>query len=93
MLHLLCSCCIHHTHGQCIFINDGSSGVEFPSATMSLSRFKLVFFCPSGSTQKVLQHLFDKFPKELGNIGEYDQFAFISSGVGKVKERWPLSQK
>ncbi|ETW74678.1 hypothetical protein HETIRDRAFT_482450 [Heterobasidion irregulare TC 32-1] len=52
---------------------------------MSLTRFKLVFFTPSSSTRKILDHLFEKYPEELGKIGQYDQCAFISRGTGQFK--------
>ncbi|KJA28837.1 hypothetical protein HYPSUDRAFT_33229 [Hypholoma sublateritium FD-334 SS-4] len=50
---------------------------------MSLSRFKLVFFVPADSTRDILDHLFRKFPDELGKIGEYEQCAFITRGTGQ----------
>ncbi|CAA7260476.1 unnamed protein product [Cyclocybe aegerita] len=55
---------------------------------MSLQRYKLVFFVPKDSTQRVLNHLFSKYPQELGKIGNYDQVAFISRGTGQFR---PLS--
>jgi hypothetical protein len=51
-------------------------------ATMSIIRFKLVFFCPQGSTRDVLAHMFEKLPKEVGKIGHYEHCAFITRGVG-----------
>lgn len=45
-------------------------------------RFKLVFFSPQANTRGILAHLFEKFPKELGKIGQYEHCAFISRGVG-----------
>ncbi|KAF8171872.1 GTP cyclohydrolase 1 type 2/Nif3 [Pholiota molesta] len=50
---------------------------------MSLSRFKLVFFVPKENTRRVLDHLFGKFPNELGKIGDYEQCAFITRGTGQ----------
>ena len=53
-----------------------------PNTTMSASKYKLVFSTPFESTQKILDHLFETFPNELGNIGEYDQCAFRTRGLG-----------
>lgn len=47
-----------------------------------MSRFKLVFFSPIASTPVILRHLFSKYPKNVGRIGEYEQCAFMSKGVG-----------
>ncbi|KAF8225274.1 hypothetical protein L208DRAFT_1408748 [Tricholoma matsutake] len=52
---------------------------------MSIMRFKLVFFSPQANTRGILAHLFEKFPKELGKIGQYEHCAFISRGVGQFK--------
>ncbi|KAK0473374.1 GTP cyclohydrolase 1 type 2/Nif3 [Armillaria novae-zelandiae] len=49
------------------------------------ARFKLVFFAPSPNTQAILHHLFSKFPQQLGNIGRYDQCAFITRGTGQFR--------
>jgi len=49
---------------------------------MSLLRFKLVFFAPKNSTRDILNHLFNKFPENLGKIGNYQQCAFITPGTG-----------
>ncbi|KAK0450392.1 GTP cyclohydrolase 1 type 2/Nif3 [Desarmillaria tabescens] len=49
------------------------------------AKFKLVFFAPSTSTQAILDHLFLKFPRQLGNIGLYDQCAFITRGTGQFR--------
>ncbi|EJF60739.1 hypothetical protein DICSQDRAFT_62216 [Dichomitus squalens LYAD-421 SS1] len=49
---------------------------------MSL-KFKLVFFVPRASTQTVLQHLFSRFPNEVGRIGAYGGCAFVSPGTGQ----------
>lgn len=38
-----------------------------------MSRFKLVFFSPIASTPVILRHLFSKYPKNVGRIGEYEQ--------------------
>ncbi|PBK88876.1 hypothetical protein ARMGADRAFT_344803 [Armillaria gallica] len=48
-------------------------------------KFKLVFFSPSDNTQAILDHLFLKFPEQLGNIGKYDQCAFITRGTGQFR--------
>ncbi|THH19700.1 hypothetical protein EW146_g1542 [Bondarzewia mesenterica] len=48
-------------------------------------RFKLVFFTPAISTRNILDHLFAKYPKELGKIGQYEQCAFVSRGTGQFK--------
>ena len=53
---------------------------------MRPSRFKLVFFVPKKSSRIVLDHLFLRFPNDLGMIGKYEQCAFIQSGIG-----WHLS--
>lgn len=50
--------------------------------TMALSRFKLVFFVSEEDTQRVLKHLFQKFPDDVGRIGNYEQCAFIQRGTG-----------
>ncbi|KAF9445491.1 hypothetical protein P691DRAFT_265559 [Macrolepiota fuliginosa MF-IS2] len=55
---------------------------------MALSRFKLVFFIPKDNTKAALQHLFGRFPNELGKIGNYEQCAFVQRGTGQFK---PLS--
>jgi len=52
---------------------------------MSIIRFKLVFFSPQASTHGILAHLFEKFPKEIGKIGQYEHCAFISRGVGQFR--------
>ncbi|KAK0199903.1 hypothetical protein DFS33DRAFT_1365686 [Desarmillaria ectypa] len=49
------------------------------------AKFKLIFFGPSPRTQAILQHLFLKFPRELGNIGVFDQCAFIIRGTGQFR--------
>ncbi|KAM6502587.1 GTP cyclohydrolase 1 type 2/Nif3 [Amanita muscaria] len=49
------------------------------------TRFKLVFFSPTENTRPILDHLFQKYPNELGKIGEYDQCAFICPGTGQFK--------
>ena len=48
-----------------------------------MTRFKLVFFSPKDSTRAILDHLFQKYPTEIGRIGEYEQCAFISRGTGQ----------
>ncbi|KAF8339354.1 GTP cyclohydrolase 1 type 2/Nif3 [Amanita rubescens] len=50
-----------------------------------MTRFKLVFFSPNYSTRAILEHLFQKYPAEIGKIGEYEQCAFISRGTGQFK--------
>ncbi|KAF9012620.1 hypothetical protein BDQ17DRAFT_1387286 [Cyathus striatus] len=52
---------------------------------MSLSRFKLVFFSPQSSTQVILSHLFSKYPRNIGKIGNYEQCAFVTPGTGQFK--------
>ncbi|PPQ78987.1 hypothetical protein CVT25_002271 [Psilocybe cyanescens] len=54
---------------------------------MSITRFKLVFFSPKESTSKILDHLFRTFPKELGNIGDYEQCAFVTRGTGQFRPK------
>ncbi|THV06250.1 hypothetical protein K435DRAFT_744071 [Dendrothele bispora CBS 962.96] len=49
----------------------------------ALQRFKLIFFTPTANTRPILDHLFAKFPQELGKIGNYEQAAFISKGTGQ----------
>ncbi|KAJ7155380.1 hypothetical protein C8R43DRAFT_999572 [Mycena crocata] len=53
--------------------------------SMSLPRFKLVFFCPAPNTRTILNHLFQKFPTQVGKIGNYDEVAFISRGTGQFQ--------
>ncbi len=48
-----------------------------------MTRFKLVFFSPTNNTRAILEHLFQKYPAEIGKIGEYEQCAFISRGTGQ----------
>ncbi|KAH7929589.1 hypothetical protein BV22DRAFT_1102381 [Leucogyrophana mollusca] len=48
-------------------------------------RFKLVFFSPRNSTSGILDSLFKEFPHELGKIGQYEQCAFITPGMGQFK--------
>ena len=60
------------------------SRVISSSPTMSISRFKLVFFCPRASTRSVLDRLFTKYPEALGKIGEYEQCAFVTPGIGRI---------
>ncbi|KAF9562960.1 hypothetical protein CPC08DRAFT_706286 [Agrocybe pediades] len=53
---------------------------------MALSRYKLVFFAPKDSTKRILDHLFETCPKEVGTTGgNYDQCAFISRGTGQFR--------
>jgi hypothetical protein len=51
---------------------------------MSLSRYKLVFFSPRNKTSAILDALFQKYPQELGKIGEYERCAFVTPGTGKL---------
>ncbi|KIM40389.1 hypothetical protein M413DRAFT_28865 [Hebeloma cylindrosporum] len=50
---------------------------------MSLLRFKLVFFAPTNSTRSILDHLFKKFPENVGKIGNYQSCAFVTRGTGQ----------
>lgn len=50
-----------------------------------MPRFKLVFFVPVKNTQTVLDHLFAKFPNNVGKIGEYESCAFLTQGTGQFK--------
>uniref|UniRef100_A0A0W0GA46 ATP phosphoribosyltransferase n=1 Tax=Moniliophthora roreri TaxID=221103 RepID=A0A0W0GA46_MONRR len=54
---------------------------------MSVQRFKMVFFTPSVNTRSILDHLFAKYPQELGKIGNYEQCAFITRGTGRSRFR------
>jgi hypothetical protein len=58
---------------------------------MSISRFKLVFFCPRPSTSRVLNHLFTKYPEALGKIGDYEQCAFVTPGIGQISHGLPTT--
>ncbi|KIK61081.1 hypothetical protein GYMLUDRAFT_225277 [Collybiopsis luxurians FD-317 M1] len=51
----------------------------------AIQKFKLVFFTPSLHTRSILDHLFSKYPQELGKIGNYEQCAFITRGTGQFK--------
>ncbi|KAF5346619.1 hypothetical protein D9757_011441 [Collybiopsis confluens] len=51
----------------------------------AIQKFKLVFFTPSTYTRAILDHLFTKYPLELGKIGNYEQCAFITKGTGQFK--------
>ncbi|OCH92052.1 hypothetical protein OBBRIDRAFT_774165 [Obba rivulosa] len=48
-----------------------------------MARFKLVFFSPVASTQRVLQHLFATYPHHVGRIGLYGGCAFVTRGTGQ----------
>jgi len=48
----------------------------------AIQKYKLVFFTPTTSTSTILDHLFTKYPQELGKIGNYEQCAFITRGTG-----------
>ncbi|KAF7797161.1 hypothetical protein EIP86_008353 [Pleurotus ostreatoroseus] len=50
-----------------------------------MPRFKLTFFVPVKDTQTVLNHVFAKFPNNVGKIGEYESCAFVSPGTGQFK--------
>jgi len=52
---------------------------------MSISRYKLVFFCPRPFTHKILDQLFQKYPETIGRIGDYEHCAFVSPGIGQFK--------
>ncbi|VDC02790.1 unnamed protein product [Peniophora sp. CBMAI 1063] len=52
---------------------------------MASRRFKLVFFCPADKTHRVLEQLFGRFPGQLGRIGNYEQCAFLTKGIGQFK--------
>ncbi|KAF8756390.1 Structural toxin protein [Rhizoctonia solani] len=50
--------------------------------------YKLVFFTPVGQTQRVLSALFKSVPKELGTVGQiglYQECAFVSQGTGQFR--------
>lgn len=51
--------------------------------TMSVSRFKLIFFSPHQNTRQILNHLFETLPQVVGKIGEYEQCAFVTRGTGQ----------
>ncbi|KAJ4471592.1 hypothetical protein J3R30DRAFT_3450389 [Lentinula aciculospora] len=51
----------------------------------TIQKFKLVFFSPAPNTRAILDHLFRKYPQELGKIGHYEQCAFVSRGTGQYK--------
>lgn len=55
----------------------------------AMSRFKLVFFSPIESTNAILNHLFSKYPKNLGRIGQYEHCAFLTRGTGASKKLGP----
>ncbi|KAI0685581.1 GTP cyclohydrolase 1 type 2/Nif3 [Cytidiella melzeri] len=50
-----------------------------------MPRFKLVFFSPTNETSRILAHLFSKFPKDVGKIGDYESCAFTTRGTGQFK--------
>ncbi|KAF9047524.1 GTP cyclohydrolase 1 type 2/Nif3 [Panaeolus papilionaceus] len=52
---------------------------------MSLTRFKLIFFAPRDSTKRILDHLFQSFPQEVGKIGDYERCAFVTRGTGQFQ--------
>lgn len=54
------------------------------SPEMSVTRFKLVFFTPRKNTAEILDHLFKKFPQDLGKIGQYERCAFVTPGTGRM---------
>ncbi|KAG2153380.1 GTP cyclohydrolase 1 type 2/Nif3 [Suillus clintonianus] len=51
---------------------------------MSL-RFKLVFFAPKTHTAEILSMLFKHCPNVLGKIGQYQECAFITPGIGQFR--------
>ncbi|KAI5830514.1 hypothetical protein K523DRAFT_372089 [Schizophyllum commune Tattone D] len=52
-------------------------------ATHALTKYKLVFFSPTSSTQGVLRQLFERFPDSVGKEGLYRGCAFVSRGIGQ----------
>ncbi|CEL52677.1 hypothetical protein RSOLAG1IB_05882 [Rhizoctonia solani AG-1 IB] len=53
-----------------------------------MSRYKLIFFTPVGQTQRVLSVLFNSVPKDLGTVGQiglYQECAFVSKGTGQFR--------
>jgi hypothetical protein len=50
-----------------------------------MSRFKLVFFSPTKDTSRILDHMFSKYPKNVGRIGEYEHCAFVTRGTGQFR--------
>lgn len=53
-------------------------------SSMSTSKYKLVFFCPTTHTRVVLEHIFDAFPDSVGRVGNYSSVAYVSSiGMGQ----------
>lgn len=50
-----------------------------------MPHFKLVFFSPTQDTSRILDHLFSKFPKDVGKIGEYEHCAFMTRGTGQFR--------
>jgi hypothetical protein len=50
-----------------------------------MPRFKLVFFSPTKDTSRILDHMFSKYPKSVGRIGEYEHCAFVTRGTGQFR--------
>jgi len=50
-----------------------------------MPRFKLVFFSPTKDTSRILNHIFTKFPQDVGKIGQYDLCAFLTRGTGQFR--------
>ena len=50
-----------------------------------MPRFKLVFFSPTKDTSRILNHIFSKYPKNVGKIGEYEHCAFVTRGTGQFR--------
>lgn len=50
-----------------------------------MPRYKLVFFSPIQDTSRILDHIFSKFPKDVGKIGEYEYCAFMTRGTGQFR--------
>lgn len=50
-----------------------------------MPRFKLVFFCPTKETSRVLNHVFAEYPHNVGKIGHYESCAFVTRGRGQFR--------
>ena len=51
----------------------------------AVSRFKLVFFTPTKDTSRILNHIFTKFPQNVGKVGQYESCAFVTRGTGQFR--------
>ncbi|KAG9121108.1 hypothetical protein FRC07_003068 [Ceratobasidium sp. 392] len=52
------------------------------------TRYKLIFFTPAGQTQHVLKTLFTSLSPEVGSVGQiglYNECAFVSRGTGQFR--------